>query len=245
MLLILLVASAQGAWAQQINGEWKDNAASVYASGEGTEANPYVINTAAQLAYLAKEVSNTQNASVGKYYVLGADIDLGAHYWNPIGDGHENYGVNDDAKYRFKGNFDGKGHVIKNMHLQWIASNKWSCVGLFGRILGDGSSSWARVKNLVIDNANVVRKSGDLTGSYYMIGILAGEACQYAEISNIIVKNSVNSDGGSFEVKNKGTIRVGGVLGNTENKNNRYRIFNLAAEKVTINDCTKQAFVHI
>ena len=236
MLLILLVASAQGAWAQQINGEWKDNAASVYASGEGTEANPYVINTAAQLAYLAKEVSNTQNASVGKYYVLGADIDLGAHYWNPIGDGHENYGVNDDAKYRFKGNFDGKGHVIKNMHLQWIASNKWSCVGLFGRILGDGSSSWARVKNLVIDNANVVRKSGDLTGSYYMIGILAGEACQYAEISNVIVKNSVNSDGANdnslFEVKS--TIRVGGVLGNTENKNNKYRIFNIATENVTV-----------
>ncbi len=234
MLLILLVTSAQGAWAQ--SGEWKDYAANGYASGEGTEANPYVINTAAQLAYLAKEVSNTQNASVGKYYVLGADIDLGAHYWNPIGDGHENYGVNDDAKYRFKGNFDGKGHVIKNMHLQWIASNKWSCVGLFGRILGDGSSSWARVKNLVIDNANVVRKSGDLTGSYYMIGILAGEACQYAEISNVIVKNSVNSDGANdnslFEVKS--TIRVGGVLGNTENKNNKYRIFNIATENVTV-----------
>ncbi len=232
MLLILLVVSAQGAWAQ--SGEWKDNAATAFASGSGTETNPYVINTAAQLAYLAKLVSNTQDASVGKYYVLGSDIDLGAHYWNPIGDGHENYGVNNDAKYRFKGNFDGRGHVIKNMHLQWIAADKWSCVGLFGRVLGDGSNSWARVKNLVIDNANVVRKSGDLTGSYYMIGILAGEACQYAEISNIIVKNSVNSDGGSFEVKNKGIIRVGGVLGNTENKNNRYRIFNLVAEKVKI-----------
>ena len=52
MLLILLVVSAQGAWAQ--SGEWKDNAATAFASGSGTKENPYVIETAAQFAYMAK-----------------------------------------------------------------------------------------------------------------------------------------------------------------------------------------------
>ena len=229
MLLILLVTSVQGAWA--ISGEWKDNAATAFASGSGTKEDPYVIKTAAQLAYMAKDISDNQNASLKKYYALEADIDLGAHYWNAIGDGRDLHGVGDDAKYRFKGNFDGRGHVIKNMHLQWIA-NGWKSTGLFGAIVGQ-TDSWACVKNLVIDNANVERISGDVAGSYYMIGILAGEARQYSEISNIIVKNSVQSDGGSsFQVGGDGTIRFGGILGNLEQNNQYYRIFNLAAINV-------------
>ena len=55
MLLILLVTSVQGAWA--ISGEWKDNAATAFASGSGTKEDPYVIKTAAQLAYMAKDIS--------------------------------------------------------------------------------------------------------------------------------------------------------------------------------------------
>ena len=229
MLLILLVTSVQGAWA--ISGEWKDNAATAFASGSGTKEDPYVIKTAAQLAYMAKDISDNQNASLKKYYALEADIDLGAHYWNAIGDGRDLHGVGDDAKYRFKGNFDGRGHVIKNMHLQWIA-NGWKSTGLFGAIVGQ-KDSWACVKNLVIDNATVERISGNVTTSYYMIGILAGEARQYSEISNIIVKNSVQSDGGSsFQVGGDGTIRFGGILGNLEQNNQYYRIFNLAAINV-------------
>lgn len=231
MLLILLVVSAQGAWAQ--SGEWKNFAASGYASGSGTKADPWIIKTAEELAHMAKDISENKNASLKKYYALGADIDLGAHYWNAIGDGRDLHGVGDDKYYRFKGSFDGRGHVIKNMHLQWEA-NGWKSTGLFGAIVGQ-SDSWACVKNLVIDNAKVERISGDITGSYYMIGILAGEARPYSEISNIIVKNSVQSDGGtSFQVGGNGTIRFGGILGNTETDNQYYRIFNLAAKNVKI-----------
>lgn len=232
MLLILLVVSAQGAWAQ--SGEWRNFAASGYASGSGTKADPWIIKTAEELAHLAYDVSNNKNASLKKYYALGADIDLGAHYWNAIGDGNNgsgNYGEN--KEYRFKGSFDGRGHVIKNMHLQWTAGSTWTSIGLFGLVLGQ-ADSWACVKNLVIDNAKVERKSGDISGSsYFMVGILAGEAREYSEISNIIVKNSVQSDGGSsFQVGGGATIRFGGILGNTENKNEKYRIFNLAAKNV-------------
>lgn len=229
--MFLFVLNVQGVWAQ--SGEWKDYAATGYASGNGSKDNPYVINSAAQLAYMAKEVSNTQNVSVGKYYVLGDNIDLSAHYWNSIGDGKGNNGENLD--YRFKGNFDGRGYTIKNMRLQWTAGNTWTATGLFGIVLGKDDNNWACVKNLIIDNAKVERKSGNITDTYYMIGILAGEVRQNSEISNIIVKNSVMSDGGSaFEVKNKGGIRFGGILGNTNDKNAKYRIFNLVAENVTM-----------
>ena len=232
MLVILLVASVQGAWG--IEGEWKHYVAEGYASGSGTKNEPYIIKTAEELAYLAYDVSNNKNASLKKYYALGADIDLGAHYWNEIGDGHGLRGLGDDKYYRFKGNFDGRGHVIKNMYLQWNADG-WTATGLFGVILGQ-SDSWACVKNLVIDNATVEWKSGDITGSYYMIGILAGEARQYSEISNIIVKNSKQTDGGSsFQVGGDGVIRFGGILGNMEDAKIYYRIFNLAAINVEMN----------
>ena len=229
MLLILLVTSAQGAWAQ--NGEWKDYAANGYASGDGTKENPYVINTAAQFAYMAKDIAGTNNISKGKYYVLDADVDLGAYYWNPIGM---------DNNHRFLGDFDGRGHVVKNLRVKWTI-NGWTTAGLFGRIKGE-SNRWSRVSNLIIDGAKVEKAADgkNITGNGCGIGILAGEVRQYSEISNIIVKNSVNSDGGSsFTVSGSGCVRIGGILGNTEKDNDAnpgvYRIFNLATENVQIN----------
>ena len=229
MLLILLVTSVQGAWAQ--SGEWKNNAADGFASGDGSKDNPYVIKTAAQLAYMAKHVAGTNNISKGMYYVLDADIDLGAHYWNPIGT---------DNNHRFLGDFDGRGHVVKNMKVKWTFSG-WTTAGLFGRIKGE-SSSWARVSNLIIDGATVEKAADgiNITRDGCGIGILAGEVRQYSEISNIIVKNSVNSDGGSsFTVSGSGCVRIGGILGNTEKDNDSnpgvYRIFNLATQNVQIN----------
>ena len=109
MLLILLVASAQGAWAQ--SGEWKDHAASGYASGSGTKTDPWIIKTAEELAFFSNKVYNKETYS-GKYFILGADINLGAHYWNPIGKLGEVNSV-------FRGKFDGRGHVISNMHVLW------------------------------------------------------------------------------------------------------------------------------
>lgn len=187
IMMFLLVFTAQGAWAQ--SGEWKDNAASGYASGDGSMDNPYVIKTAAQLAFMAKEVASTDKISKEKYYVLDADIDLGAHYWNPIG-------VDSPGNRRFYGKFDGKGHIVKNLKVQWIISG-WTTAGLFGRVQG-ASNDWARISNLVIDGANIAKKTDgtNLTGNGCSIGILAGEVRQYSEISNIIVKNSANSDGG-------------------------------------------------
>lgn len=233
--MFLFVFTAQGVWAQ--SGEWKDYAANEYASGDGSKDNPYVIKTAAQFAYMAKDISGTNNISKGKNYVLDADIDLAAHYWNPIGT---------DNNHRFLGNFDGRGHVVKNLKVKWTISG-WTTAGLFGRIKGE-KNSWSRVSNLIIDGAKVEKAADgkNITKDGCGIGILAGEARQYSEINNIIVKNSVNSDGGSpFTVSGSGCIRIGGILGNTEKDKDDdpgvYRIYNLAAENVKI-DYSKMTY---
>ena len=227
--MFLFVCVTQGAWAQ--SGDWKNFAASGPASGAGTMDNPYVIKTADQLAWVAYQTSNVSKWSQNKYFVLEADIDLGAHNWNPIGDGHGN----NDNNYRFYGNFDGKGHTIKNLYLRWTPLNTtWASFGLFGKVMG-ANNNWACVTNLVIDNATVESETGaNISANGCSVAILVGEMREYSEVSNIIVKNSVNSDGGSLQVTGSGFIRAGGIIGNTEQNNDKYRIFNLVAEKVTI-----------
>ena len=104
-------------------------------AGTGTEADPYEISSAAELAGLAKNISDAISttttipvesslvsgmyfAYTGKYFKLITDIDLNNKEWTPIG----RYGM------RFNGVFDGNGHTIKNLKM----TKEHTGAGLFG-----------------------------------------------------------------------------------------------------------------
>ena len=77
--------------------------------GSGTEEDPYLIENAADLAYLAQltwEKAGGNNKTKDQYYKLTADIDLDRHEWTPIG------GISKSADYSFQGHFIGGGHTI-------------------------------------------------------------------------------------------------------------------------------------
>ena len=205
MLLILLVVSVQGAWAQ--SGEWKDHAASNYASGKGTKEEPYVIMEANQLAYLANKVNNNKETYSGKYFILGADIDLGEHYWNPIG-------KLGDYNYAFKGKFDGRGHVISNMTILWNDNSAENRYGLFSAI-----ESGAEIYNLVIDNAKMQRTSTNKLTNNIVLGVLTGATRQNTTVRNIIIRNSEITSNVKLDVNNKKII-VGGLVGTLSQSNN-------------------------
>ena len=192
LLMFLFVLNVQGVWAQ--SGEWKDYAATGYASGNGSKDNPYVINSAAQLAYMAKEVSNTQNVSVGKYYVLGDNIDLSAHYWNPIG-------KLDDYDYSFKGKLDGRGHVISNMTVLWNDDSTLKRYGLFSAL-----ENGAEIYNLIIDEAKMLRTSNSSLSNEILVAVLAGAVRQNTKVRNIIVRNSEITAKVAFNVNGKKVI---------------------------------------
>ena len=60
-----------------INIIWDGTSTEVYAAGSGTQADPYIIENAKQLAYLIKhDVVDSAGATNGKYYKLAADIYL-------------------------------------------------------------------------------------------------------------------------------------------------------------------------
>lgn len=227
-ILTLWLMCGQTLWAQTTNEYYSiDICADSYAEGDGSKTNPYEIATAEQLAKLARDVNNG-NTFRGKYFKLTADIDLSGGIWMPIGK-YYNYGnVNNRL---FFGKFDGNGHVIKNMHIQWedADDNAKSVWGLFSTLQGESSTNLTTVTNLIIENATVEKKRGfKPIGPDYYVGVVAGEIYPNTELSNIIIHGSEITDNDETYELNRET-KIGGIAGNVQNEGT-YRIFNIAAD---------------
>lgn len=163
--------------------KWDGTAvANGFASGSGTEANPYLIKTGAQLAYFRNAV-DAGNTFEGKYVALGANIDLQGNLFDPIGFGYEHQG----GKV-FKGIFDGKNHTIYNLRQNcWeldpdkenYSTYTYSTAGggLFASIKN------ATIKNLAMSGADIVFECVDM-------GIVVGYAQGKCHFENIVVTNS-------------------------------------------------------
>ena len=231
-ILTLWLMCGQTLWAQTTNEYYSiDICADSYAGGDGSKTNPYEIATAEQLAKLARDVNNgnTPQAFLGKYFKLTADIDLKNGIWMPIGK-YYNYGnVNNRL---FFGKFDGNGHVIKNMHIQWedVDARKAKSVwGLFSTLQGESSTNLTTVTNLIIEKATVEKKRGfKPIGPDYYVGVVAGEIYPNTELSNIIIHDSEITDNDETYELNRET-KIGGIAGNVQNEGT-YRIFNIAAD---------------
>ena len=254
MLLALLLASIQMVHAQEESGgttttEMKvygegDLIATDYAGGSGTKDDPWLISNDLELAKLAHDVTNgdTKAMFAGKYFKLTANIDLSKGKWMPIGTWKCDKKEND--RY-FAGKFDGDGHTISNMQIEWVNATGFEASwGLFGRLYGTSASSeatYASVTNLIIEKARIQKKkdTAPVGSSVIKIGTVAGDMTQYAEISNIIIRNSEITDNEeTYSAPN--SFRVGGVIGYIDNSNNLnlFRIFNISAD-VKVNMLTK------
>lgn len=137
--------------------------------GSGTEADPYILSTAADLVNLATKVNNGDNYS-GSYFQLANSIDLSEQSgFVPIGT-TSNY---------FKGYFDGKGYTITLN----IADQKLTGAGLFGAA-GGGA---------VIQNVTI---AGSVK-AYLNVAGLVGQAKANLTIKNCINKADVTSGVGT------------------------------------------------
>ena len=232
-ILTLWLMCGQTLWAQTTNKYYSiDIYADSYAGGDGSKTNPYEIATAKQLAKLARDVNNgnTPQAFLGKYFKLTADIDLSGGIWMPIGK-YYNYGNGNGDNRLFFGKFDGNGHVIKNMHIQWEGTEARSAWGLFSTLQGASSTNLTTVTNLIIENAKVEKKPGfEPYGPDYKVGVVAGEIYGNTELSNIIIRGSeIKDNDETYNINNES--KIGGIAGNvqTDSNNETIRIFNIAA----------------
>lgn len=114
------------------------------AGGSGTAADPYIIQTAAEL-------QSIQN-NLAAYYQLTADIDLSSVSWTPIG----------SISAPFSGQLDGNGYTISNLDL----SSTTQHAGLFSSL-----TSGATIKDLTLEDFHIESTEiycGCLVGSILM-----------------------------------------------------------------------------
>ena len=193
---------------------------------KGTKEDPYLISNDLELAKLAHDVTNgkSQTMYYGKYFQLSKDIDLSKGIWMPIGT------LNTDNAGFFGGTFDGDGKTISNMKIYWTTNGtKEASWGLFSRLNGKDKNHYATVTNLIIEKASLETQKDKLPteSGTVKIGIVASDLVDFAEVSNIIIRNSKITDH-EEKYTAQNVCRIGGIIGYLNNSN--YRIFNLSSD---------------
>lgn len=194
MGLALLMTAPMTAFAAA-SGSWASHADTSWYSADETE---FTLTTAQQLAGLAALVGDGASFQ-DKTVKLGADIDLSAHFWMPIGivrvknimyleNGTQEirYVYYPFETIRFLGTFDGQGHTISGLT---ISDASFEFQGLFKYNSGT-------IKDLTINNCNIL--------SYRYFGGVAGY--NTGTIERCSVSGTVRSTG-------NGAGRMGGIAG--------------------------------
>lgn len=127
---------------------WDGKATEPITKGAGSKSDPYLIESAAQLAGLAYNINNANKVPYdykGKYFKLMKNIDLASKPWTPIGN---------EVNFPHM-RLDGNGKSIINLKVD--VSGKYG--GLFYWLSGTSPTEKSVVRNLTIRNADV--KTGD------------------------------------------------------------------------------------
>lgn len=127
--ILLFATMIISLFAFSTSAAWDGTSASSSLKGEGTQDSPYLVETAEDLAFLAKSV-NEGNSYDGKYIIQTADIDLGGKEWTPIGFQDINDAKTDGkAAAPFSGVYSGLGHKVTGLSITEETTNH---LGLFG-----------------------------------------------------------------------------------------------------------------
>ena len=161
-------------------------------SGSGTEDDPYLLATAADLKAF-RDMANAE-ASSKLCATLTADIDLGGEVWTPF---EPSSGYVSEA---YAGTFDGANHTIKGLSVN-LTSNAGA--GLFGTVCG------ATIKNLKVEG-NVSASSSVFVGG--IVGRTQTSAtidsCSFAGTVTSTKKNGAAGTAGIVGRVNAGTVTI-------------------------------------
>ena len=182
---------------------------------------------------------NSGNYYDGKTFVLTDDIDLSGYAeWTQIGNSAGNAKTGTYWTNAFYGNFNGNGHVIKNLKTTGQTSANAAYSGLFGLVIGN-------ISNVGLENADVncstVRYVGGLAG--HVVG----------NIDNCYVTGTVKSSytatsaalGGIAAKQESGTIKDSYTDGNVlcTNNNINARMGGIVGIGANINHCFTNVYL--
>lgn len=138
-----------------------DGTAVAFTKGSGTEEDPWLIENAEQLAYLAQQVNNGTDYK-WNHFLLFSDLDLNGNEWMPIG----------TDSNPFWGGFDGGGHTITGMTI----TGDRDYVGLFGECRNFTADS-SYIKSVTVKGANI--------SGHSHVGAIAGEGANISDCYSI------------------------------------------------------------
>ncbi len=210
---------------------WDGTVAESFAGGNGLSVYaPYLIETAEQLAFLAKVFNDSALKAnyAGSYFRLEKDIYL-------------NDTTTDPSTWRewtminsFAGCLDGNGYAIHGMKLDKSYTGTTSGnVGFIGTTSGRTEITDLSFVDAVI---NVSRDDGSAStekvdGCVYVGTVIAISAEHPIKISGCYIDVDMNLYGGCPTTNSGGSsIRAGGIIGNTEKNKN-------SSTKLIIEDC--------
>ena len=167
---------------------WNGTAATAFAGGNGTEANPYLIANADQLAYFRNEVDGGRTFD-NEFVKLTANIYLSNVNFDPIGWGYEynDWNVGDQTGKPFKGTFDGNGKTIFDLY-----QNGWDMINVG---TGEAYTYTNCGFGLFAAAADATFKNLNIYGAYVRVecvetGILVGLSQGNCTYENINIHNS-------------------------------------------------------
>lgn len=175
---------------------WDGTAAAGFESGTGDSSDPYIIKTAEQLAFLAKQVNGGETYQ-GKYFQLEADLDLSGSEWTPIG----------TETVPFSGKFSGNGNVLTNVKISAVGDY----IGLFG--YNTGTITYVGIESGEISGGNCTGSicglnAGTITGCYNNAPVTGKESA-----GGVCGKNSGTVQMSYNTGAVTGTLKTGGVCG--------------------------------
>ena len=149
--------------------------------GTGTEADPYLVSTAADFKAMA-EKCNAKHKGTGEYFKMTNDIDFGGSADNPVqlpAIGKDGNAQIAKIAYGFDGSFDGDGHTISGIyHTESDNNAKGKYNGLFGCIDKNGV-----VKDIIFSKNNYIT-GYNYVGSIVSLNMGIIENCtNYADIT--------------------------------------------------------------
>ena len=226
MMLSLCAALPFAVSAETVSpaGGW-DGTTATEPAGTGTQEDPYLISSAANLLWLQKQIprgdmvqDNHADVLAGKYtakfagmyFLQTQDIDLNGKNFASIG----YYFANAKRTASFGGTYDGQGYAIRNGKI--ISQNNGHALnvnwghGLFGVIHG------ATIKNIVLDNVQV--EGNGVTGAIVGRAAATADDKEKGETLNIIENCVVNANCSVTvtipqKVDVAGASRAGGIVG--------------------------------
>ena len=139
-----------------------DGTAVAFNKGNGTEDDPWLIENAEQLAYLAQQVNNGTDYR-WVHFRLVSDLDLSGKEWTPIG-------INGKS---FWGGFNGGGHTITGMTI----TGDRDYVGLFGECNNFTVPS-SYIKSVTVKGAKI--------SGHSFVGAIAGAGANISDCYSIV-----------------------------------------------------------